>query len=99
MSILQVMCVLFSLANTNWNELVCVHLKGRCVSCVHVGDKEHPRARAGVSRSWNLYICQTSLAVNHLLKDFHGRNTWQPLKAFQCRCPPTILQVIDSILN
>lgn len=44
MSILQVMCVAFSLANTNLNKLVCVHLKDRYVFCVHVGDKEHPGA-------------------------------------------------------
>lgn len=99
MSILQVMCVVFSLANRNLNKLICVHLKGRCVCCVLVGDKEHPRACAGVSWGWNLYICQIPLAVNHLLKDFHGKDMWQPLKIFQCRGPPTILQVIDCTLN
>lgn len=62
------------------NEVVCMHLEGRHMSCLHVGDKEHPWVWAGVSWSWNLYISQTSAAVNHLLKDFHGKNTWQPLK-------------------
>lgn len=71
---LQVMCVVFSLANTNLNKLVCVYLKGRYVCCVHVGDKEHPGAWAGVSWSWNLYISQTSLAVNHLQR-WSGRQS------------------------
>lgn len=48
MSILQVTCVLCFPWQTQIqaavNDLVCVHLEGRYVCCVHVGDKEHLRA-------------------------------------------------------
>lgn len=55
---------------------------GMCVVCIWVARSTHEHEQVGVSWSWNLYISQTSLAVNHRLKDWHGKNTWQTLEVW-----------------
>lgn len=77
-STLQVMCVVFSLANTDLSNCEWV---GLCTlgGKVHVGDREHPGA--GISWIRNLGTSQISAAMNHL--DLNGNNNiWQRLKAW-----------------
>lgn len=47
---------------------------GMCVVCMWVARSTHEHEQVGVS--------QTSLAVNHLLQDWHRKNTWQTLNVW-----------------